>query len=101
MARNRETILSMNRTVVLRLVTDSDQDAALVSLRATFAAAREMVATAALREGCANRVRLHHLMYYALRARYPELGSQMTCNESRQWPKPFALCVAAMRRSRQ
>jgi hypothetical protein len=27
-----------------------------------------------------NRVALHHLMYHALRERFPEVGSQMVCN---------------------
>ncbi len=29
---------------------------------------------------CWNRVALHHLVYHSLRARFPQLGSQMICN---------------------
>lgn len=49
-------------------------------LQAEFAAACNLVAPIAQANRCWNRVALHHLAYRELRARFPQLGSQMACN---------------------
>lgn len=70
----------MKRTIAIRLDPSFEQEMALSALRAVFAAACEAAASIASEARCTNRVRLHHLAYYTLRARFPELGSQMVCN---------------------
>ena len=72
----------MQRTVSLKLVVTAEQAAALEALAREFAAGCNIAARLAAEHRCTNRVRLHHLAYYAIRAQ-TNLGSQMTCNAVR------------------
>jgi len=62
------------------LNTNALQTAQLRRLQVEFAAACNLVAPIAQANRCWNRVALHHLAYRELRARFPQLGSQMACN---------------------
>lgn len=64
----------------VRLNTSTEQTAQLRRLQAEFTAACNLVAPIAQANRCWNRVALHHLAYRELRARFPQLGSQMACN---------------------
>jgi len=52
----------------------------LDALQQLFAKACNAVAPVVRETRCWNRVALHHMVYKALRERFPELGSQMACN---------------------
>lgn len=62
------------------LVLSALQVERLVELQAVFAKACNHVTPIAQSTRCWNRVALHHQSYRELRARFPELGSQMVCN---------------------
>lgn len=62
------------------LATTPQQTASLVNLQAAFARACNALVPVVRERRCWNRVALHHLAYHALRARFPQLGSQMVCN---------------------
>jgi IS605 OrfB family transposase len=70
----------MKRAVVIRLQATNLQSQKLATLQSTFVAACNVVAPIALEHRCTNRVRLHHLVYYALRERFPGIDAQMACN---------------------
>lgn len=70
----------MKRTVAIRLLPSGVQAESLRTLQSTFAAACAAVSEAAFQARESNRVRLHHLAYYAVRAAYPALGAQLVCN---------------------
>ena len=60
--------------------TTGDACAALSELQALFSEACNYIAPVAAKTGCWSRVGLHHLVYRDLRERFPDLGSQMSCN---------------------
>jgi putative transposase len=70
----------MKRTISIKLATSPDQEERLTLLQQEFAHACNALASLALEHKCNNRVKLHHLGYYAARDAFPGLGSQMTCN---------------------
>ena len=70
----------MRRTISLKLLATTEQDAALATLQKEFSAACNQIVPIAVANKCANRVALHHLVYYAVRGVHPALGSQMACN---------------------
>ena len=49
-------------------------------LQRQFISMTNAIALVASQSRCWNRVALHQMVYYSMRARYPALGSQMTCN---------------------
>ena len=62
------------------LNTSAEQFARLQQLQTAFAAVCNAIAPVASGQRCWNRVALHHLTYKEMRARFPEMGSQMVCN---------------------
>jgi IS605 OrfB family transposase len=70
----------VKRTIALKLNGTADHVLALEELQATFAVARNAIVAIAVEARTTNRVKLHHLAYYQIRARFPALGAQMTCN---------------------
>jgi hypothetical protein len=62
------------------LNTTTEQFARLRELQVVFAAVCNAISPIASGQRCWNRVALHHLTYKDMRARFPELGSQMVCN---------------------
>lgn len=73
-------MLLVKRTIAIRLLPASCQSDALAALQATFARACNTAAALAFEQRTVNRVRLHHLAYYGIRKRFPELGAQLACN---------------------
>lgn len=67
------------RTVSLKLQPSAEQFAALDSLASSFADACSAIVPLVVEHRCWNRVALHHLAYYQIRALAPSLGSQMVC----------------------
>lgn len=74
----------MKRTVSLKLQTTPEQASALAALAKAFAHACNALVPFVQEHRCWNRVALHHLAYYALRQRFPALGSQMVCQALRR-----------------
>ena len=70
----------MKRTVSLKLNVSGTDLQALCELQEHFSNACNYVAVIALEKKESNRIRLHHLSYYQLKANFPQLGSQMSCN---------------------
>ncbi len=70
----------MKRTVSLKLLSEPPQADRLANLAAMFSQACNAVVPLAVEHRCWNRVALHHLAYYSIRKRFPNLGSQMVCN---------------------
>lgn len=70
----------MKRTVSLKLLPTPEQSAKLAELSVAFAHACSAIVPLVVAHRCWNRVALHHLSYYALRAQFPAMGSQMACN---------------------
>ena len=70
----------MNFQLRVPLDTSPEQHARLCALRAVFAQACNALAPQVQHSRVWNRVALHHLHYRALRAQFPQLGSQMVCN---------------------
>jgi len=70
----------VKRTIAIKLNITENQHLDLFQLQKTFSGACQAVAEIADKEKEINRVRLHHLSYYTLRQRFPEIGSQMSCN---------------------
>jgi IS605 OrfB family transposase len=70
----------MKRTISIKLETSPEQDNRLALLQREFARACNTMVGFAVGNQCSNRVKLHHLGYYATREIVPDLGSQMTCN---------------------
>lgn len=52
----------------------------LRSLQALFSEVCNFISPVAKTNRCWNRVALHHLVYREVRDKFPQLGSQMTCN---------------------
>lgn len=69
----------MKRAVSLKLVSTTEQSAALIALADAFAAACNAIVPFTIEHRCWNRVALHHLAYYHVRELLPTLGSQMVC----------------------
>lgn len=67
-------------TFQIVLNTSAEQFARLQQLQTAFAAVCNAIAPVASAQRCWNRVALHHLTYKEMRARFPEIGSQMVCN---------------------
>jgi putative transposase len=70
----------VKRTIAIKLTLSEGESQALFELQEKFSSACNQAAEIALREKERNRVRLHHLCYYAMRNTFPELGAQMCCN---------------------
>ena len=70
----------MNVLIRVPLHTSPEQHARLCALRAVFARVCNELTPQVQQSRVWNRVALHHLHYRGLRARFPELGSQMVCN---------------------
>jgi hypothetical protein len=70
----------MNFLIRVPLNTSPEQHARLCALRAVFARVCNVLAPQVQQSRVWNRVALHHLHYRSLRAKFPELGSQMVCN---------------------
>ncbi len=69
----------IQRTVSIKLAPTPEQASALTELRAAFVDACNRISRVAAERKVWNRVALHHLVYYPVRADSP-LGSQMVCN---------------------
>ena len=67
-------------TLQLVLNAGPQQRQRLEALQLAFARACNALAPLVQQTRCWNRVALHHLAYKQMRARFPELGSQMVCN---------------------
>ena len=74
----------VKRTVCLKLVLAREQSAKFRNLAERFSSACNAIVSYACENRCFSRVRLHHLVYYEMRAQFPDLGSQMTCNASKR-----------------
>lgn len=72
----------MKRTVSIKLAPTPEQAEALQALQAAFAEACQAIVPSVVAQRCWNRVALHHLVYYPIRAESP-LGSQMVCQAIR------------------
>ena len=70
----------MKRTIVIKLTLSEVEQQALKKLEVQFSLACNFVGQIAFQAKERNRVKLHHLAYYSLREKFPELGSQMACN---------------------
>jgi len=77
----------MLRTVSIKLDTTPAQSEALRALQTAYADACNRLVPAVVENRCWNRVALHKLSYYDIRANSP-LGSQMVCNAI------FSVCKA-------
>jgi putative transposase len=80
MAHLASSLGCMKRTIAIPLAPTDEQLEKMTGLQLTFAAACNAVAEMAFAQTCSNRVKLHHFAYYAVRERFPALGSQMACN---------------------
>ncbi|MBW2475572.1 MAG: transposase [Deltaproteobacteria bacterium] len=69
----------MLRTISIKLNTDTEQSEQLLALQTAYADACNALVPAVIENRCWNRVALHKLAYYDIRAKSP-LGSQMVCN---------------------
>lgn len=70
----------MNSTLRLSLNTSPEQLDRLRALQVAFAQVCNALAPTVQQTRVWNRVALHHLTYRALRAQFPDMGSQMVCN---------------------
>jgi hypothetical protein len=70
----------MSTQITVFLDANAAQTERLDALQQLFAKACNAVAPVVRETRCWNRVALHHMVYKALRERFPELGSQMACN---------------------
>lgn len=70
----------MKRTIAIKLTFSVDEFQAFKRLGDKFSAACNHVGQIAFQAKERNRVKLHHLAYYSLREKFPELGAQMACN---------------------
>ena len=70
----------MKRTVVIKLNFSESQSQAFRELQEKFSAACNYIGQIAFENQERNRVKLHHLAYYLVREKFPELGAQMACN---------------------
>lgn len=70
----------MKRTIAIKLSLSESQLQAFEELQEKFSAACNYVGQIAFEKKERNRVKLHHLAYYLVREKFPELGAQMSCN---------------------
>lgn len=70
----------MEHGLTIALPLSAPQFARLAELQAAFSGACNSVTPIVRDARCWNRVALHHLVYRQLRAEFPSLGSQMSCN---------------------
>ncbi|MDP4028796.1 MAG: hypothetical protein Q8P42_07500 [Gallionella sp.] len=70
----------MNSCLSIPLNTSAEQAARLQALQNAFAEVCNALVPVVQQTRCWNRVTLHHLTYHDLRARFPQMGSQMVCN---------------------
>jgi hypothetical protein len=70
----------MNSPLRVSLHASLEQVARLKALQASFAEVCNALAPLVQQTRCWQRVTLHHLAYRDLRARFPQVGSQMVCN---------------------
>lgn len=70
----------MNSTLQIPLNATPEQETRLAELQRVFAEACNLLTPVVRDTRCWNRVALHHMTYRTLRARFPQLGSQMACN---------------------
>jgi putative transposase len=73
-------MIPMKRAIAIRLEPTNTQAEKLAALQSMVAAACNFVVPIAVQHRCTNRIKLHHLAYYAVRKRFPALGAQMACN---------------------
>lgn len=69
----------MQRTISIKLQTTNEQSVDLTRLQTEFNKACNQIVPVAAENRCWNRLALHHLSYYKIRAT-TNLGSQMVCN---------------------
>ena len=69
----------MLRTISIKLNTADEQNIALLALQQQFNDACNQIVPVAVENRCWNRIALHHLTYYKIRAT-TDLGAQMVCN---------------------
>jgi hypothetical protein len=70
----------MKNVISICLRLSSEQKLKLDQLNDQFRLACNFLFPIISQTGCWNRVGLHHLGYKLLREKFPDLGSQMTCN---------------------
>lgn len=80
---------------------DGPAHIALGRLQEMFAEACNYIAPIAAQSRCWSRVGLHHLVYQDLRARFPDLGSQMSCNAIYAVSKVAGLAYRSLGRGRK
>jgi putative transposase len=74
----------MQKTICLKLVSPLEDSQKLLSTQKLFAQLCNEIAIYAQANRCWNQVALHHLCYYAVREKFPLVGSQMVCNAIRR-----------------
>lgn len=70
----------MQSRIIIRLPVGEKEQKSLEGLQRLFAEVCTCLWDVVRESRCWNRVALHHLAYHGLRAKYPEMGSQMLCN---------------------
>ena len=70
----------MAKPIIIPLNTTPEQSAKLRALQLVFSQVCNTLAPVVRDTRCWNRVALHHMTYRDLRAKFPQLGSQMVCN---------------------
>ena len=70
----------MNNRLRIPLHAPAEHQQKLIALQEAFAQVCNWLAPLVQQTRCWNRVALHHMTYRQLRARFPDLGSQMICN---------------------
>jgi len=68
----------MKRTISIKLETTQEQSQALSNLQAEYNRTCNLIVPFVCETRCWNRVALHHIVYYKIRAQ-SKLGSQMVC----------------------
>lgn len=84
----------MNSTIHITLGVDAHIKQRLDRLRVEFMHACNWLVPFAVAHHCWNRVALHHLAYHKLRAAFPHLGSQMSCNAIYSVCRSYRLLLA-------
>ena len=84
----------MKRTMSLKLNLSSGQAEQLDALQTTFTVACNQAVPLAMSTKTTNRIKLHHLAYYAIREATPALGAQMACNAVHQVAKAYKTLLA-------
>lgn len=91
--------MSVYRTEIF--ASEGEHRVALERLQGLFAEACNYIAPIAAETRCWSRVGLHHLVYRDLRARFPDLGSQMSCNAIYAVSKVAGLAYRTVGRARR